>query len=126
MKYKSSTSLFISFALHLIIGIIGFFYWFNTMPSHHADSIDAIFTTVEDPKTKRITPPKRTQIRRDTAQPTNQTNLKILTSNQPVSQQGVVSASEPTVFQPFEKVNLSEGVAPEPVDIKFEGPSPNS
>ena len=122
MKYKSSASLFISFAFHLIIGIIGFFYWFNTMPSHHADSIDAIFTTVEDPKTKRITPPKRTQIRRDTAQTTNQTNLKILTSNQPVSQQGVVSASEPTVFQPLEKVSLSEGVAPEPVDIKFEGP----
>ena len=122
MKYKSSTSLFISFAFHLIIGIIGFFYWFNTLPSHDVDSIDAIFTTLEDPKTKRITPPKRTQIRRDTAQTSNQTNLKILTSNQPVSQQGVVSASELTVFQPFEKVNLSEGIAPEPVDIKFEGP----
>ena len=93
------------------------------MPSHNVDSIDAIFTTVEKQKTKRITPPKRTQIRRDTAQTTNQTNLKILTSNQPVSQHGVVSASEPTVFQPFERVNLSEGVAPEPVNIKFEGPT---
>lgn len=123
MKYKKSTALFVSFALHLIVGIIGFFYWFNTMPSHNPDSIDAIFTTVEQPKTKRITPPKRTQIRKETSQTTNQPNMKILTSNQPVSQHGVVSASEPTVFQPFEKVNLSDGVAPTAVDIKFEGPA---
>ncbi len=123
MKYKKSTALFVSFALHLIVGIIGFFYWFNTMPSHNPDSIDAIFTTVEQPKTKRITPPKRTQIRKETSQTTNQPNMKILTSNQPVSQHGVVSASEPTVFQPFEKVNLSDGVAPTAVDIKFEGPT---
>ena len=122
MKYKSSTSLFISIALHLLVGIIGFFYWFNTLPSHHDDRIDAIFTAVEEPKTKRITPPKRTQIRRETTQSTNQPNMKILTSNQPVSQHGVVSADEPTVFQPFEKVNLSEGVGPGPVDIEFEGP----
>ena len=93
------------------------------MPSHHADSIDAIFTTVDEPKTKRITPPKRTQIRKETSQTTNQPNMKILTSNQPVSQHGVVSADEPTVFQPFEKVNLSDGVAPTAVDIEFEGPT---
>lgn len=123
MKYKKSTALLTSFALHLMIGVIGFFYWFNTMPSHHADSMDAIFTTVDEPKTKRITPPKRTQIRRETSQSTNQPNLKILTSNQPVSQHGVVSAAEPTAFEPFEKVNLGDGVAPTAVDIKFEGPT---
>ncbi len=123
MKYKKSTSLFISFALHLIVGIIGVFYWFNAVPRQHADSIDALFTTVDEPKTKRITPPKRTQIRRETSQTTNQPNMKILTSNQPVSQHGVVSAAEPTVFQPFEKVNISEGVAPTAVDIEFEAPT---
>lgn len=123
MKYKKSSSLFISFALHLIVGIIGFFYWFNTMPSHHADSMDAIFTTVDEPKTKRITPPKRTQIRRETSPTTNQPNMKILTSNQPVSQHGVVSAAEPTAFEPFDKVNLGDAVAPTAVDIKFEGPT---
>ncbi|MDE0634656.1 MAG: VWA domain-containing protein [Candidatus Poribacteria bacterium] len=121
MKYKSSTSLLISVALHLMIGIIGFFFWFSTVPSHDADSIDAIFTAVEEPKTKRITPPKRPQIRHQTSQNTSQPQLKILTSNQPVTHRGVVSAEEPTAFEPLEKVNLGEGFAPGPAAIKFEG-----
>ena len=121
MKSRSSTSLLISFALHLIVGIIGFFYWFSVVPSHNADSIDAIFTDVEPPKTKRITPPKRPQIRKQTTQSTNQPQMKILTSNQPATQRGVVSAAEPTEFQPFEKVNLSDGVAPGPASIEFKG-----
>ena len=118
MKYKSSTSLLISVGLHLIVGIIGFFFWFSITPSRHADSIDAIFTAVEEPKTKRITPPKRQQIRKQTAQSTNQPNMKILTSNQPVTHRGVVSAAEPTAFEPFEKVRLGEGIAPGPTSIK--------
>ena len=81
--------------------------------------MDAIFTTVEEQKNKRITPPKRTQIRRQTTQNTSQPNLKILTSNQPTSQHGVVSAAEPTPFDPFEKVNLNEGVAPGPTSIEI-------
>ncbi len=121
MKYKSSTSLLISFALHLIVGIIGFFFWFSVVPSHDADSIDAIFTNVEPPKTKRVIPPKRPQIRKQTTQSTNQPQMKILTSNQPVTHRGVVSAEEPTTFEPFEKVNLGEGLAPGPTSIKFEG-----
>ena len=124
MKYRSSGSLLISVALHLIIGVIGFFYWFSVAPSNHADSIDAIFTTVEQPKTKRITPPKRLQIRRETTRSTNQPNMKILTSNQPASHQGVVSAAEPTEFRPFEKVNLNDSVAPGPTSIEFKGPAP--
>ncbi len=121
MKARSSTSLLISFALHLIVGVIGFFFWFNVAPSRHADNIDAIFTTVEEPKTKRITPPKRQQIRKQTEQSTNQPNMKILTSNQPVTHRGVVSAAEPTAFEPFEKVHLGEGIAPGPTSIKLKG-----
>lgn len=124
MKYRSSAAMLISVVLHLIVGVIGFFYWFNVIPSHRADSMDAIFTTVEKPKTKRITPPKRQQIRKETTRSTNQPNLKILTSNQPTSRQGVVSAAEPTEFRPFEKVNLNEGVAPGPTNIEFKGPAP--
>lgn len=119
MKYKSSTSLLISVTVHLIIGIIGFFYWFSVTPSRHADSMDAIFTAVEEPKTKRITPPKRTQIRRETTQNTSQPNLKILTSNQPTSHRGVVSAAEPTPFEPFEKMNLNEGIVTGPASIEI-------
>lgn len=119
MQNKSGTSLLISFVLHLIIGIIGFFYWFGVAPSSHTDSMDAIFTAVEEQKTKRITPPKRTQIRRETTQNTSQPNLKILTSNQPASHRGVVSAAEPTPFEPFEKVNLNEGIGPGPNVIEI-------
>ncbi len=124
MKSRSSGSLLISVALHLIIGIIGFFYWFSVVPSHNADSMDAFFTKVEQPKTKRIIQRKRSQIHRETSQSTSQPNMKILTSNEPVTQRGVVSAAEPTEFQPFEKVNLSGGVAPGPTAIEFKEPTP--
>lgn len=120
MKYKSSTSLLISVGLHLIIGIIGFFYWFNVGPSRHADKIDMVFATMEQPKDKRITPPKRPQIRK-TNQNVSKPNLKVLTSNQPATPRGVVSAAEPTAFEPFEKVNLGEEVAPGPTSIELQG-----
>lgn len=121
MKYKSSTSLLISVGLHLIVGVIGFFYWFKVAPSQHIGSMDAFFTEVEKPKTKRIIQPKRPQIRKQTTQSTNQPQMKILTSNQPVTHRGVVSAAEPTAFEPFEKVNLGEGLAPSTTSVKFEG-----
>lgn len=121
MKYKSSTALLISVALHLTIGIIGFFFWFTVRPSSHVGSMDAIFTAVEEPKTKRIVSPKRTQIRHQTSQNTSQPTMKILTSNQPATHRGVVSAAEPTEFQPFEKVNLREGIAPGPAPIELKG-----
>ncbi len=121
MKARSSTSLLISFALHLIVGLIGFFYWFNVTPSQHTGTMDAFFTNVEKPKTKRIIQPKRPQIRKQTTQSTNQPQMKILTSNQPVTHRGVVSAAEPTAFEPFEKVNLGEGLAPGTTFVKFEG-----
>ncbi len=119
MKYKSSTSLLISVTVHLIIGIIGFFYWFSVAPSSHTDSMDVIFTPPDEPKKERVTPPKRTQIRRETTQNTSQPNLKILTSKQPTSHRGVVSAAEPTPFEPFEKVNLNDGIVTGPASIEI-------
>jgi len=118
MKYKSSTSLLISFALHLIVGVIGIYYWFNVAPSNYADTMDAIFTKAEPPK-KRLTPPKRTQIKRENTPTTNQPRLKILTSNQPVTHRGVVSAAEPTAFQTTDQVNIGEGIAPGPTQIEI-------
>ena len=119
MKYKSSASLFISVAIHLIIGIIGFFYWFSVAPSRHTDSMDVIFTAPDEPKKERVTPSKRTQIRRETTQNTNQPNLKILTSKQPTSHRGVVSAAEPTPFEPFKNVNLNDGIVTGPASIEI-------
>lgn len=118
MKTKSSAAFLVSIILHLIVGVIGFFYWFSVNPSRHTDNIDAFFTTVEEPKTKRITPPKRPQILRENTQNTSQTNMKILTSNEPPSHRGVVSAAEPTEFQPYEKINLNE-VIEAPTTIEF-------
>jgi hypothetical protein len=121
MKSRSSAALLISIGLHLIVGVIGFFYWFKVVPSQHIGTMDAFFTEVEKPKTKRIIQPKRPQIRKQTTQSTNQPQMKILTSNQPVTHRGVVSAAEPTAFEPFEKVNLGEGLAPATASVKFEG-----
>lgn len=116
MKSKSSTSLLISFVLHLSVGLIGIYFWFNVAPTNPEDSMDAFITKAEPPK-KRITPPKRTQIKRENTPTTNQPKLKILTSNQPASHRGVVSAAEPTTFQTTDQVNLTEGINPEPTNI---------
>lgn len=121
MKTKSSASFLISFALHLIVCIIGFFYWFGVNPSQHVDNIDAFFTSVEEPKNKRITPPKRPKIQRETTQSTSQAKMKILTSNAPPTQRGAVSAAEPSEFQTFDKVDLNAGIDAAPTNIEFQG-----
>ncbi|MCG9128005.1 VWA domain-containing protein [Candidatus Poribacteria bacterium] len=121
MKAKSSASFIVSIALHLIVCVIGFFYWFSVNPSQHADSIDTFFTSVEEPKNKRITPTKRPQIQRETTQSTSQAKMKILTSNAPPTQRGAVSAAEPSDFQTFEKVDLNAGIDAAPTTIEFQG-----
>ena len=121
MKVKSSASFLVSIALHLIVCVIGFFYWFGVNPSQHADTIDAFFTSVEEPKNKRITPPKRPKIQRETTQNTSQAKMKILTSNAPPTQRGAVSAAEPSEFQTFEKVDLNAGIDAAPTNINFQG-----
>ena len=65
---------------------------------------------IEEPKTKRMNRPKRPQIQRQkTTTQTNQPSLKILTSNAPATDRGVVSAAEPTQFS-LGPLNLSDNV----------------
>ncbi len=120
MKSKSSKSLLISVALHALVGVLGFFFWFSTKPTGEVASINALFITEEKPKVRRVTPPKRTEIRQQTTRNMSQPRLKILTSNEPVSNRGVVSASEPAPFQPFGTLNLDDSMAgPTSTTVEF-------
>ena len=120
MKSKSSKALLVSVLLHLGVGVIGFFYWFSTNPHRNADSINALFVIEEKPKVRRVTPPKRTQVQHRKTRDVSQPRLKILTSNQPASTRGVVSAAEPAPFQPFETENVGEPVGPTATHIEFD------
>ncbi len=109
-KYKSSKALVISFTLHAIAGVIGFFFWTSEQFVGHQDSINAVLMKVEEPKRKRMNRRKRPQVRRQKANvQTNQPALKILTSNAPATDRGVVSAAEPTQFS-LGPMNLNDNV----------------
>ena len=121
MKSKSSKSLLISVLLHLGVGVLGFFFWFATAPMRETPSINALFVTEEKPKVRRVTPPKRAQIVQNKTRDVSQPRLKILTSNQPVSSRGVVSAADPAPFQPFDTNNdLSEPIGPATTSVEFD------
>ena len=109
-KSKSSKALFVSFFLHFIVGIIGFFFWPAQQFFSNQDSISAVLMKIEEPKTKRMNRPKRPQIQRQkTTAQTNQPSLKILTSNAPATERGVISAAEPTQFS-LGPLNLDDNV----------------
>ncbi len=109
-KYRSSKALVVSFALHFIAGVIGFFFWTGEQFIANQDAINAVLMKVEEPKTKRMNRPKRPQVRRQKANvQTNQPALKILTSNAPATDRGVVSAAEPTQFT-MGPLNLGDNV----------------
>ncbi len=109
-KYRSSKALVVSFTLHAIVGVIGFFFWTSNQFVAHQDSINAVLMKVEEPKTKRRNRPKRPQVQRQkTTVQTNQPALKILTSNAPATERGVVSAAEPTQFS-LGPMNLGDNV----------------
>ncbi len=120
MKSKSSKALLISVLLHLGVGMLGFFYWFGTHPQRNADAINALFVIEEKPKVRRVTPPKRTQVRHRKTRDVSQPRLKILTSNQPASTRGVVSAAEPAPFQPFDTEDVGEPVGPTATNVEFD------
>ncbi len=110
-KYRSSKALIVSFALHLIVGVVGFFFWPMQRPSLEQEAIDAVLMHVERPKVKRLNRPKRVQIRKQKAtMQTNQPRLKILTSNAPATERGIVSAAEPTQFRALDSLDLSDGI----------------
>ena len=109
-KYRSSKALVVSFTLHAIAGIIGFFFWTSDQFIANQDAISAVLMKVEEPKRKRMNRPKRPQVRRQKANvQTNQPALKILTSNAPATERGVVSAAEPTQFS-LGPMNLDDNV----------------
>ncbi len=120
MKSKSSKALLISVFFHLGIGVLGFFYWFSTTPQRDPAGINALIVIEEKPKVRRVTPPKRSQVRHRRTRDVNQPRLKILTSNQPASTRGVVSAAEPAPFQAFDSEEIGEPIGPTTTAIEFD------
>lgn len=120
MKSKSSKALLISVLLHVGVGVLGLFYWFGTHPQRDAASINAMFITEEKPKVRRIPRRKRVQATQKRTRDVSQPRLKILTSNQPPSRRGVVSAAEPAPFQPFDTNDLSESVGPTSTSVELD------
>ena len=109
-KSKSSKALIVSFVLHLIVGLVGVFFWPTQRTTREQGSINAVLMQVEKPKTKRMSRPKRAQVRKQkTTVQTNRPALKILTSNAPATDRGVVSAAQPTQFN-LEPLDLSDGI----------------
>ena len=120
MKSKSSKALLISVLLHVGVGVLGLFYWFGTNPQRDAASINAMFITEEKPKVRRIPRRKRVQATQKRTRDVSQPRLKILTSNQPPSRRGIVSAAEPAPFQPFDTNDLSEPVGPTSTSVQLD------
>ena len=120
MKSKSSKALLISVLLHLGVGVLGLFYWFGTNPQRNTDSINALLIMEEKPKVRRVQRRKRVEMRQKRTRDTNQPRLKILTSNQPATTRGVVSAAEPAPFQAFDNNDLSEPVGPTSTAVEFD------
>ena len=120
MKSKSSKALLISVLLHLGVGVLGLFFWFSTNPQRNADAINALFITEEKPKVRRIPRRKRVQATRKRTRDVSQPRLKILTSNQPASRRGVVSAAEPAPFQPFDTKDVGAPVGPTATNVEFD------
>ena len=120
MRSKSSKAFLISVLLHVGVGVLGLFYWVGTNPQRDAASINAILITEEKPKVRRIPRRKRVQATRKRTRDVSQPRLKILTSNQPASTRGVVSAAEPAPFQPFDTNDLGEPVGPTTTNVEFD------
>ncbi len=111
LNFKLSGALIVSTLLHVIVGVVGFFFWLNTASVPHQDSIGAVLIKVDRPKLERKLRPKRAQIRKSTLNETNQPRLKVLTSNTPVTERGVFTAEEPAKFSAVEFLQFSDGAA---------------
>jgi hypothetical protein len=97
-KHKSGKAFAVSVILHIIAGMVGFFFWPIAELSLDEGAVTAVLMKVEKPRIKRMNRRKRARIQKvtETNLTTNQPNLKILTSNAPVTQRGIVSAAAPT------------------------------
>ncbi|MDE0187079.1 MAG: VWA domain-containing protein [Candidatus Poribacteria bacterium] len=110
-KHKSGRAFAVSIFVHIIAGIVGFFFWPNSDLRLDEGAVNAVLMKVEKPRVKRMSRPKRARIRNrtETNITTNQPNLKILTSNAPVTQRGVVSAAAPTKLGDVGSLDFSGG-----------------
>ena len=106
LKAKSAKAFTVSLAFHLIIGAIGYFYWYNPKSGVEQEAIETILMAAKKPEIKRRTRPKRAQVQRQKTTSTSQAQLKILTSDAPATNRGVVSAAEPTKFNPLATIDL--------------------
>ncbi len=108
-KHKSGKAVAVSIILHIIAGIVGFFFWPASELSLDEGAVSAVFMKTEKQRIKRINRPKRARIQKvaETNLTTNQPNLKILTSNAPVTQRGVVSAAAPTKLSDVGSLDFS-------------------
>ena len=108
-KHKSGKAFGVSIIIHIIAGVVGFFFWPNAELQLDEGAVDAVLMKVEKPRVKRISRPKRARIRNrtETNLTTNQPNLKVLTSNAPVTQRGVVSAAAPTKIGDLGSIEFS-------------------
>ena len=108
-KHKSGKAFGVSIIIHIIAGVVGFFFWPNSELQLDEGAVDAVLMKVEKRRVKRISRPKRARIRNrtETNLTTNQPNLKVLTSNAPVTQRGVVSAGAPTKLGDLGSIEFS-------------------
>ena len=110
-KHKSGKAFAVSIIIHIIAGILGFFFWPTAELQLDEGAVNAVLMKVEKRRVKRMNRPKRARIQKptETNLTTNQPNLKILTSNAPVTQRGVVSAPAPTKLGDLGSLDFSGG-----------------
>ena len=113
MNFKRSFGAFgISSLLHMVLIVILAFYILQQTISNQYDPIYSEILVAEPEKIKRVIPRKRIEFQKPNVSKVNvdQPNLKILTSNAPPTDRGVISASKPTEFSLDGPINLNTEV----------------
>lgn len=109
---RSNSAFVASLLLHLLVCIVGYYFWIPPNQDSRIDQIEGVMVEIPKQRIKRVVPPKRVQIqRREVTTPTNQTNIKILTSNVPLSDRGVVTASKATRFDMSKTARLEQHIS---------------
>ena len=110
MDLKRSFGAFgISSLLHMVLIVILALYILQQTINNQQDTIYSEILVAEPKKTKRVIPRKRIELQKRNISKvnTNQPKLKILTSNAPPTNRGVISASKPTEFSLDGPINLN-------------------
>ena len=118
--HRSNSAFGISVVFHLLACILGYYFWVPANQEGRIDQIEGVMMEAPKQRTKRIIPPKRVQLqRREVTTPTNQTNVKILTSNVPLTNRGVVTAAKATRFDMSKTPRLDEHIGLENSSISI-------